>query len=632
MMNFAMIEKGLGRLGLLFLLVLSPSLLMAQHSLVMDESTSIESSLTEASWRCMRRVMISDEKGTESAFWSCVADRNTKLKSFVATYRDAHGKVLKKLKKNDLRMTEFSRDLGTENCTYFVDYTPVVFPFDVTFEWEMENKGAVIAYPAFCPMTDYDLPVRHASYQIHCLPDNPCRYMASHCDSLLAAKSGAKEGSLTIVKQQDGTIKAEFFNLKPLKKEEWGLPLVERLPIVRFAPNQFEYLETYGRLDTWLNFGKWQYGLIKNRDELPEPIKAKVHELTGHCATKMEKIAQLYQYLYANTRYVSIQLGIGGYQPFTAQEVAAKGFGDCKGLSNYMIALLKEAGIPAFYAAISTEYADLLKDFPNMNQLNHAIVGVPMDKDTLWLECTNARYPLGYVHEGIAGHQAVVISAEGGKVVRLPKYKDTDNQQMSQCHIALHEDGSAMIQCEMKNTNRQYEQVLPLFLLDARKQKEIILANYHFPAPQLKSFKMVEEKGKPVAQLQIEVNSGRYSEVTGKRLFFSLNPLKYNFTTWQIGNKRTTPIVVDFGYCDEEKVNVTLPEGFEVESLPKDKNIESKMFSFSSHIELDGTNIQAVYRLVVHQGAYSARYEEELATIKNEITKYFRQQAVIVKK
>lgn len=49
-----------------------------------------------------------------------------------------------------------------------------------------------------------------------------------------------------------------------------------------------------------------------------------------------------------NTRYISIQLGIGGWQPFDAEYVAQKKYGDCKALTNYMFSLLKEAALDQF--------------------------------------------------------------------------------------------------------------------------------------------------------------------------------------------------------------------------------------------------------------------------------------------
>lgn len=592
----------------------------AQHAIVIEDSTHVQTTLSSATWDGKKVVLIKDAKGKRHASWSISTDRHRKLKSFAATVCDASGKTIKKFKRNDLQMTELSEGLSDDNRTFFLDYEPAVFPVTVTFEWSLEDNGAVIAYPMFAPVESNDVPVNHAVYLIQFPADNPVRYYTANCDSLL-----------TLTRKAD-CIKAEFQPIPALSKEPYSLPFYERVPKVCFAPDRFEYLGTSGRMDSWENFGKWQYGLLKDRMELPAQTKAKVHELTDACATKREKIARLYQYLYDNTRYVSIQLGLGGYQPSPASEVATRGFGDCKGLSNYMVALLREAGIPAFYAAISTKYADLFKDFPSMNQMNHVVAGVPMEKDTLWLECTNARYSLGYVHGDIAGHQALIIAPGGGKVVRLPKYRDADNLQKAQCRIQLQEDGGARVKLDMDDAYGQYENLLPVLEADDKLRQQALLRLVNLPAAQISSLRMKEEKGKPVVHTTMEAASGRYANVTGKRLFVTLNPLKSDFSTLSANADRTSDFVIDFGYQDEEDITLVMPEGYQVESLPKNLNLATPYASFASEVKVEGNEIHVKHLLTVHDGTFPAKDYDEWVKVKNQIARYYKSQAVIVKK
>lgn len=591
--------------------------MMAQHAVVIDDSTHVQTTISTATWTCRRTVLVNDAKGNSCASWGEVMNRNQKLKAFSATICDASGKTVKKLKKSDLQVSELSEGLSDDATTYFLDYKPTMYPATITYEWTVETNGAVIAYPMFSPVDDYDVPVHHAVYLIEFPADNPCRYYVSHCDSLLH------------IDKQPGSIKMVFSPIPAFAKEPYGLPTYKRIPRVCFAPDRFEYLGTAGRMDTWENFGKWQYELIKDRLELPAQTKAKVHELTDGCRTKREKIAKLYHYLYDNTRYVSIQLGIGGYQPAPAMEVANTGFGDCKALSNYMIALLKEAGIPAFYAAISTKYADLFDHFPSMNQINHVVVGVPMEKDTLWLECTNARYPLGYVHEGIAGHQALVISAEGGKVVRLPQYKDEDNRQTSHCHILLAKDGSAQVKVEMDVTNRQYEHLLPVILRDDKVKRDVLLSNISLPAAQVTSLQMKEEKDEPVIHATLEAKSGRYANVTGKRLFVNLNPLKADFSTLAKDDRRTSPFSLDYGYHDEEDITIVIPEGYKVEAMPQNMSMDNQFVTFVSDVKVEENEIHVRQRITLHSGDFAAKDYNEWVNAKNQIARYYRKQAVL---
>lgn len=124
--------------------------------------------------------------------------------------------------------------------------------------------------------------------------------------------------------------------------------------------------------------------LLKIAMYLPSLAREKIKELVKDATNDREKVKILYDYLGQSTRYVSIQLGIGGYQPLFASEVFKTGFGDCKALSNYLKAMLSVVGIPSYYAGIKADGTEkrLYPDFPNFNQMNHVILQVPLAADT----------------------------------------------------------------------------------------------------------------------------------------------------------------------------------------------------------------------------------------------------------
>ena len=587
------------------------------YSIVQDAVTDIVcSSPTDAVQKEKRVIQILNEKGKEDASFICMCDRFSSLKKFSGEVRDASGNVIRKIKKSELKVTEYSDGLVSDDYYYFFEYTPSRYPVTITYEWEIKNSDGLIGYPGFFPQKNYNQAVAKASYRIITPADNPCRYRTIHMQAEVNQQQMANGNWLTEVKVQ---------SLPAIKKEPYSPSLSELLPRIYFTPRNFSFEGTKGSMDSWQTYGEWQYQLLNGRDQLPPTLKEELQKRTVNCNTAHEKIAAVYQYLASSTRYVSIQLGIGGLQPIAAADVHRTGFGDCKGLSNYMRAMLTELGIPSVYTVISTTNKRLLADFASANQNNHVILQVPLPNDTLWLECTNPTLPLGYVHHSIAGHDALLVGPNGGTLCQLPTYADSLNTQVNNARVSLQPDGSAGV--EVKQTSRlfQYEDMASIIDQEPARQKDWLRSDINLIQAKVDAVRFNESKQKePQLDIFYTIESGQYGNKTGKRLFIPANIFHKDFYSPNGQGERTQVIQINYGYLDIDSISIRLPEEYEIESLPKTADLESKFGKFHSSITLgEGRNVFIVHRLQVYQGNYpKEEYPDFLNFRKNVATQY----------
>jgi hypothetical protein len=195
-----------------------------------------------------------------------------------------------------------------ENEFYSAEY-----PYTVEYEEEDENNGTQ-GFPAWMPQTNPLMSVQNSKFTIIAPADYVVRFKQVNF-------------SAAPVVSQKGDVKTYVWEIKniPAKKVESGAPpFTEIAPVVYFAPSVFEVQGFSGNMSSWKEYGKFMYQLIKGRDVLPNDVKKKVHELTDQLKGDKEKIFALYDFMQKNTRYISIQLGIGGWQPFEASYVAEK--------------------------------------------------------------------------------------------------------------------------------------------------------------------------------------------------------------------------------------------------------------------------------------------------------------------
>ena len=232
---------------------------------------------------------------------------------------------------------------------------------------------------------------------------------------------------------------------KPIKSEIYSQP-EDVKPYVVVAPINFQY-GVEGCAKDWESFGNWQYRLMQDLDVLPDDEKNTISTLINGITDKREIIKILYHYLQDHTRYINVSIGIGGLKPYPASYVAQNKYGDCKALTNYMKAMLSYAGIESFYTIVdaSEQPHILIKSFAGPYQFNHVLLAVPLNNDTIWLENTANTNPFGYMGTFTQNRDALLISKDHSKLVRIPALKMDDDLVSYKLKFDLNISGNAKV-------------------------------------------------------------------------------------------------------------------------------------------------------------------------------------------
>ena len=608
---------------LLTLLLLVSALHATAQKAVVEESLVdvVCDSPTHALLNFKKSTTILSEQGASAALFVCSCSKYDKLTRFKGQVTDTSGCIIRKIKESELNRTEYSPYLAVDEYKLYFEYTPPVYPITVTYEWTIESHDNLIEFPVFCPQDDYDVSVRKAVYKLTAPRDIHVRYAKQNIAQNVSVSEGAKSVQVFTL---------ELSDLPALKREAYARPLRGRLPLAFFAPTEFEYYGTRGSLQDWAHYGLWEYSLIKGSEDLPQSLCQELHQLTDCLTTDREKVQAVYGLLEKKTRYVAILLGIGGQKPAPAASVSKSGFGDCKGLSNLMRAMLKEIGIHSNYTTISTVNRRLLRDFASVGQMNHVILQVPLANDTLWLECTNPQLPLGLLHEDIAGHDAIEVSETGGRLVQLPVYADSANLMHSTIMIQLDDKGAADVKLEQKARDGQYESRIPLLKMDEKDRQEVLLRMLRIPQASI-VWHEVSENGAEIS-VSAEAKSQRYATVTGQRLFVPICPIHNGYAMPPTYASRQEDIYLESGYLDEDEITITIPDGYDIEARPKDFEQVLPFGSFSFAVRCEGSEIHVRNRLLMKSGAFDKALYPQLVDFIKTIGNAYSQKIVLKKR
>gem|GEM_PF-5203353 len=532
-------------------------------------------------------------KGLKRVQFARVTDSFRSLSQFSAFYYDEGGKVLERFGMGDLEWKSLisGYSLYEDNKVHFLPTSNVsAYPVTVKYTYKVELKSS-FHLPDFIPVQAYGFGLEKGTFTLKDNAKHPTQFRLKNW-------SGTKRQVL-----ESNVYSWSLKNVPPLKREPLTLPLTQLIPSIELAPSTFKMGKSEGSFQSWQTFGIWISSLFEQGEPLPEEAILEVQQLVQGVSSTEEKARIIYDYLQENTRYVSVQLGIGGYQPSSAKEVAEVRYGDCKALSNYMVHLLKTVDIEA-HSALVYSGKDRFKSVPDFpaNQFNHVIVCLPNNGDSLWLECTSSTLPFNFLSPGTLDRYALLMDGTASSLVRTPEKPAGYSQQETFLDATISENGNLDIAFQRNSSGVFLPQFSYLESVSVKDQQNWLRG--HFPEweaspPQIT---VTEDEGKARIVSSLKLNNG--VKKAGKWLFVNRLVDQRSDVPDSIptSEERTQDLYIEFDRTFSETWSLHLPDNHQLRKAPTAIQVKNQLGSYACHVNQDGLTF--TIELVLKKGLY----------------------------
>lgn len=540
-------------------------------------------------------------------------DQSTKIKSIEATIIDAFGKEIKKIKRSDFKEYSVSQgSLITDNKILDLQYTPTQYPFTIIFKSEIETSNTAFI-PSWYPLESYFLSVEKNKISIQYPSDLGFKYFLNHISE--------DEIKLT---NTANSISIEAINLKAKKQETYSPTFQNFFPSIQFGLNQFTLEGVTGKADTWKNFGLWMNeALLKGTTEISVETQNKIKSLVAGVSDPLEKAKIIYKYVQENSRYISIQLGIGGWKPMLAKDVDRLGYGDCKALTNYTKALLEIVNIPSYYTVVygDNSLRNINSEFVSM-QGNHVILTLPINDSYYWLECTSQTSPFGFICNFTDNRNVLIITPEGGKIIKTKEYTSKINTQKNTGIVTIDATGNLFGSLIRISQGSQFQDKDQL----PKKSKEDILQYYKSEFGNLNNLKIANNKftidaNKPELTEAFEIQAPNYAQISGNRMILTLNIYNQSVSLPPRYRTRNNPVQINRGFTDYDEITIQLPKGFILDAAPENLSINEKFGSYE--VQYLFKDDQIIYKRTyqLYEGTYQPNEYENFRKFIEKVSR-----------
>jgi len=608
-------------------LIIPPNLYENANSVILSQEISIIIH-SQKSYTIKKQLVVKvlNEKGLKNVDAVEYHNKSTRIKQIDAKMYTNFGKQLKDFKQKDFKDQSVADEVSllTENRVIYLDYTPTEYPFTLVYSSELESENTAFI-PSWLPINDPYESAQKSSISITYPNDLGFKY-----------KELNFEGYEIIKKEEANKISYIGENILAKKYEEYSPSYQKIIPKVLFGLEKFNLEGIEGVAKSWKDFGLWMNNsLLNQKEEISEETKHKLNVLIGTEKDPINKAKIVYKFVQDKTRYVSVQLGIGGWKPMLVKDVDRLGYGDCKALSNYTKSLLDYLGVPTCYTIIygGKEQNNIQEDFVSM-QGNHAILSIPTSDKIVFLECTSQTAPFGFEGDFTDDRYALIVKPDGGEIIKTNSYTDKDNSQKMKSTYSITENGELTCSIEVKSKGIAYDRTYPI----ESESNDKIIEHYKEVLDKLQNLKIQKftfNNNKETIEFteKLECTATNYASINGATMVFPLNAFNQYSEVPQRYRTRNNPFEIARGFYDEDEIQITIPENYTIDAIPNNFSINDKFGDYKTEVTiLNPTTINYKRAFLVKKGFYDKAEYENFRKFIEQIAKADNSKLLLTKK
>ncbi len=453
------------------------------------------------------KLNVLNKNGSDYGEFFIFYSPSIKIKNASVDYFNSRGEKIKTINLKDFSDQSAVSDYSLhedDRLKFFID-APTEYPYTVEYSYSYTSSNTLFL-PSWYPVKNYYVNVIESNYVV------------KHSDNLEFNKFEQNFDSYNIsIDSSYNELIFKALEIEPIQYEYYSSPLTSVIPHLKISPKTFIHEGKEGTFDDWNDVGKWIHEeLLEGTEELPTEALKEINELISGISEEKEKVKKIYEYVQNHCRYISVQIGIGGWKPTEAKVVHKTGYGDCKALVNYTRALLAAADIESYYSVVyaGKQQTDIEKEFVSL-QGNHAILLVPLKQDTIWLECTSSDTPAGYISGFTDDRDVLTVFPEGGKIIHTKTYEDSLNVKITEAECFLNNDGNLSSKVKSLNKGSYYGKHSFLKKLQSNEIEDFYKDFYNISDLNLVNSKFTNIKDRDIFEEQLEFSVKDYVSKMG---------------------------------------------------------------------------------------------------------------------